>query len=160
MIGATVRCFRKKEKGKLRRGVWFLRGDGGGMYVSGDLDARSAPEWTVKQLANGETFWDVEEISLVEAIREVADYPLAVRTALGYLQTAPAEEKSEQPQQPRCDMCRFWYDQGDGEGVCRRLAPTARTTRREEDDYQRFPVWPLTLDNEWCGEWEGKGGGA
>lgn len=68
----------------------------------------------------------------------------------------------------RCDRCRFWkmdrfyadktvvVKNDDRSGECRRNAPIATIPKRSpEDDYSRLPIWPLTMANEWCGEWEG-----
>lgn len=61
-----------------------------------------------------------------------------------------------------CARCRWWdnkYDieeEENGTGVCRRHAPVATGRTTNEDDYERFPLWPLTLESEWCGDWEHK----
>jgi hypothetical protein len=65
---------------------------------------------------------------------------------------------------PQCGTCRFWEpDVVDGE--CRRRAPlltvgllpsfVARTPH-DEISYAREgeAVWPRTLKEDWCGEWE------
>jgi hypothetical protein len=45
-----------------------------------------------------------------------------------------------------CGSCRFWFARGD---ICRRRAPTT-------DSREWASVWPVTRDDEWCGEWEAR----
>ncbi len=56
----------------------------------------------------------------------------------------------------RCETCRFWdsphVDQQE-DGLCRRHAPRC-FPRKEESETLRYPRWPLTLNDEWCGEWQ------
>jgi hypothetical protein len=91
VIETTVRCFRRKNKGKLRRGVWLMtRPDGfRGMFVHGDRDDVQAPEWSVEQLAGGATPFEVEEITPEEAVAELAGWPDAVRAALAAFERHP-----------------------------------------------------------------------
>ena len=57
-----------------------------------------------------------------------------------------------------CRTCRFWLDmQHKGEGQCRRHAPQPRVSAdnvRQPDDVN--VVWPMMLDCDWCGEWQGE----
>lgn len=46
-----------------------------------------------------------------------------------------------------CDECKHWKGPDEhGRGECRRYAP--RPSRRME----RMPAWPLTVAQDWCGE--------
>jgi hypothetical protein len=59
---------------------------------------------------------------------------------------------------PTCETCPFWDGPDEvGTGICRRHAPTPakRSTEQdksEQDKSERFPVWPRTVEDEWCGE--------
>jgi hypothetical protein len=54
---------------------------------------------------------------------------------------------------PTCETCPFWDGPDEvGLGICRKHAPTPSTTRTEPEKSFRFPVWPLTVEDEWCGE--------
>jgi hypothetical protein len=62
-----------------------------------------------------------------------------------------------------CFSCRFWNDQeemrdGDGElwrqGECRRRAPTQSVTIGIHPPLPETGLWPTTLDEDWCGEFE------
>ncbi len=59
----------------------------------------------------------------------------------------------------QCGTCRFWQEQPtvDG-GRCRRHAPRPRVMTADEDagDDEQYVVWPLMLNTEWCGEWQGE----
>jgi len=61
-----------------------------------------------------------------------------------------------------CSSCRFWdldtNRNPDDVGICRRYPPTIPNAQSSVDDYQDYPVWPLTLDSEWCGEHKPKKG--
>jgi hypothetical protein len=48
-----------------------------------------------------------------------------------------------------CDSCRFWQIEGTQTGKCRRHAPTVIVL----DDRDQS-VWPYSLDDDWCGEYE------
>ncbi len=54
---------------------------------------------------------------------------------------------------PYCGTCPYW-DETDQPiiGICRKNAP--RPIRLLEDDgcYEAWPLWPTTLQSEWCGE--------
>jgi hypothetical protein len=65
------------------------------------------------------------------------------------------EVSTERPE--HCGRCRFWDPEDEREGTCRRHAPrpagvVIKVSGRKEFSYQEFPVWPLTLAHEWCGE--------
>lgn len=60
-----------------------------------------------------------------------------------------------------CSTCRFWQRDSMGVdkaviGECRRRSPAlvVITERGNQITATRFPE---TIDDEWCGEWEGKG---
>lgn len=47
-----------------------------------------------------------------------------------------------------CRNCRFWEPADEDEvGECRRRSP-------RPGDEQRPAWWPITADEDWCGEWE------
>jgi len=65
---------------------------------------------------------------------------------------------------PKCKTCRFFSGKKDDprlsldeinflQGVCRRHAPIPY--QGEEDELCSFP---LVMDEDWCGDWQGKGG--
>lgn len=67
--------------------------------------------------------------------------------------------------QPKCKACRFFSQNAavdgltaeeikEGEGFCRRHAPHPRKV--EHGDL--LVEFPRVYDNEWCGEWQRKGG--
>lgn len=66
---------------------------------------------------------------------------------------------------PTCSNCRYWEreDELSDGGICRRYPPSIRTTAMDDnDEYSGYPIWPLTLEDEWCGEHkpkENKGNG-
>jgi hypothetical protein len=52
-----------------------------------------------------------------------------------------------------CRVCRFWLapERSAGAGHCRRYAPKPNT---EPIPTQKCTEWPLTLRDDWCGEFE------
>jgi hypothetical protein len=57
-----------------------------------------------------------------------------------------------------CFNCHYW-DQDDedpvsGTGICRRYPPSISNKRMSIDaNYgAMYPAWPMTEENEWCGE--------
>jgi len=49
---------------------------------------------------------------------------------------------------PRCDHCRYWVRHlHRGRGTCHRNTP---------HPVAGFGVWPITLGNDWCGEFKAK----
>lgn len=57
-----------------------------------------------------------------------------------------------------CDSCRWWEDEHEdpeGSGICRRYAPKPRVFE-DSDVGPKYPIWPLTLNTEWCGEHQHK----
>ena len=51
-----------------------------------------------------------------------------------------------------CRDCRFWVEIGlPHKGVCHRHAPQPLTTKGSENV---APQWPLTMEGDWCGEFE------
>lgn len=61
---------------------------------------------------------------------------------------------------PSCPGCRFWDAFDARSGECRRHAPTAVQFAQTQDANERGgdsgAVWPVTSDDDWCGEWEAK----
>ena len=58
------------------------------------------------------------------------------------------------PEKTECGNCRFWERVGGAEGLCRRESPQGLVV---EDGEGRWGVewrWPLTLGEDWCGEWK------
>jgi hypothetical protein len=65
-----------------------------------------------------------------------------------------------------CRFCWFWdpiaqHDQSWQDGLCRRHAPRTWYSPRpldEEtlagDDANRYPYWPKTSEEEWCGDFK------
>jgi len=61
----------------------------------------------------------------------------------------------------KCETCRYWSGDAVSDGMCRRYAPRATVAAGENDDpdertFDRYPLWPRTLNTEWCGEWQAK----
>ena len=62
-----------------------------------------------------------------------------------------------------CGSCRFWRakegrtpdEQGDSD--CRRNAPVAAPWTEDGEYETNYVIWPVTLDTEWCGEWQERG---
>jgi hypothetical protein len=60
----------------------------------------------------------------------------------------------------KCADCKFWRpgeDQmswGEGVGECRRYAPRPEVDHRDDvsKPIRDFTIWPLTLDDQFCGE--------
>lgn len=44
-----------------------------------------------------------------------------------------------------CRSCRFYVE---ASGICRRRAPLA--------DAREWAMWPITREDDWCGEWEAR----
>lgn len=53
-----------------------------------------------------------------------------------------------------CTTCRWWYRLDDESGECRRHPPTVVPIFAEA-----MSCWPITHDDEWCGEWQPAGKG-
>lgn len=62
----------------------------------------------------------------------------------------------------KCSSCRFWEPdeelgkRGDS-GICRRYPPSIPSSEPLDSDFTDYPVWPRTMDYEWCGEHKPKG---
>lgn len=48
-----------------------------------------------------------------------------------------------------CLTCRWWFDLDGEQGECRRHPPTVVPIFAEA-----MSSWPITHDDEWCGEWQ------
>lgn len=67
----------------------------------------------------------------------------------------------------QCETCVFWKRKNDisEAGRCRRYAPKPINwfvpDSGEEDDAEPTPeaVWPVTWNDDWCGEWQSMFGG-
>jgi hypothetical protein len=66
------------------------------------------------------------------------------------------EERKE-----RCQTCKFWDTHGVAVaeiGICRKNAPVAQKASMKDCEdgtgYSRIPLWPETVDDDWCGEWQ------
>ena len=72
---------------------------------------------------------------------------------------ALAAHNAEMRARRRCANCVYWDEQTSTgptpEGFCRCHAPRPRTYRAGHDEEYR--AWPLTLADEWCGEFAGSG---
>lgn len=76
-----VRCFRRRENGTLRHGIWVMTRKIGsrGLFVHGDRNEIQAPRYTVEELGswvNG-GFIDVDEITPAEVLAELLSWPEA-----------------------------------------------------------------------------------
>lgn len=61
-------------------------------------------------------------------------------------------------EQMQCKTCRFWRKPMDRiSGECRRNAPKPIGWVAGNDDEENIPrveaVWPVTFDDDFCGEW-------
>jgi len=56
-------------------------------------------------------------------------------------------------ERPTCETCPYWEEQDKHQGLCRRHAPRSVIDGElpENEEYQQFPIYPITLDYEWCG---------
>ena len=53
----------------------------------------------------------------------------------------------------RCETCRFWETYSDPEsGRCRRNAPSVPWPSPGGKELLDDTVWPMTLNEDWCGE--------
>jgi len=57
-----------------------------------------------------------------------------------------------------CGECKFWEAEKEQStlGRCRRHAPKTITNGLSEKHVAVTTVWPLTTDQDWCGEWSAK----
>lgn len=62
----------------------------------------------------------------------------------------------ERVEPPTCEICRWWDKRADGgsDGRCRRNAPVQM--RYESADLGKRVLWPLTVRDDWCGEYAHK----
>ena len=74
-----VRCFRRRDKGDLRHGVWVMTGEARGIFFHGDRNSIDAPKWTIFDLENGSFFISVDEITPQQVLDELTDWPEATR---------------------------------------------------------------------------------
>ena len=69
----------------------------------------------------------------------------------------------------RCDQCKFWrqdFTESDPSkqslgGECRRHSPQPSYDPGpfydlDDQTFTYFPSWPITDDDDWCGEWQPK----
>jgi len=85
---------------------------------------------------------------------------MSANTDIGHSDNFPPHPK------PRCPTCRFWVKvdgfQNPIEGLvewgeCRRYPPHPWMIGEPGDDYDLDTgSWPVTTNNGWCGEWDGK----
>ncbi len=71
----TLRCFRRRDKGKIRHGVWVMT-ESTGLFIHGDRNEIQISRYNTATLEADSAF--TEEISSEEALREIASYPDAV----------------------------------------------------------------------------------
>jgi hypothetical protein len=74
-----VRCFRRRDKGELRHGIWVMTKEARGLFVHGDHNTFDAPKWTVFDLENGSMLCQVEEITPQQVLQELSNWPEAVQ---------------------------------------------------------------------------------
>ena len=53
-----------------------------------------------------------------------------------------------------CSGCRFWARVDGPSGSCRRRAPIVTAIRRPNGSDDVHALWPGTVADEWCGEFE------
>ena len=64
----------------------------------------------------------------------------------------PVNQPWNDPQEHGCDDCRFWVPpRGYVSSPCRRRAPITHS------EYGK-PIWPATMKDDWCGDWEMRDG--
>jgi hypothetical protein len=51
----------------------------------------------------------------------------------------------------RCDTCKHWDRKNEGEGLCRRNAPSPSVLSRSSS---YILVWPTTKPDDRCSEWQ------
>ena len=60
-----------------------------------------------------------------------------------------------------CGSCKFWDRRSGVAGRCRRNAPKPMGWVEGNDDEENIPrveaVWPVTFDDDFCGEWVKRG---
>ena len=54
-----------------------------------------------------------------------------------------------------CVNCVYWDRHSPAEGKCRRHAPVAALCPRNRES-DSTAVWPSTLPEDWCGEWQSR----
>jgi len=57
--------------------------------------------------------------------------------------------------QHKCEDCKFWEEEGDGQGWCLRYPPVA-ITNEQSGVVNLVNNWPLTMEDGWCGEFKAK----
>lgn len=67
---------------------------------------------------------------------------------------APTGTPEPEVRPERCAVCKWWEHEKEDIGECHRYAPRPEVPLGEVDDWAHFPVWPLTLLDEFCGEFE------
>lgn len=59
----------------------------------------------------------------------------------------------------KCETCKFWETYPDiekeGDGVCRRRSPTQTEGSIGTEEGSEYAIWPITLSDWWCGDYEG-----
>lgn len=59
-----------------------------------------------------------------------------------------------------CEHCKYWREESNGDGECRRRAPSSRLVFAGEPvegtESEALVYWPLTSHEDWCGEFEAK----
>ena len=66
-------------------------------------------------------------------------------------------DQSSESEVDNCDNCRFWRGGDDPVelGHCHRHAPPAVTQEKPNEDAREYlGEWPVTVFDDWCGEWE------
>ena len=60
----------------------------------------------------------------------------------------------------RCENCKFWIVTGGTDtglvGECRRNSPSPILEEKPVDSNFRYALWPVTVDKQWCGDYEKK----
>ena len=97
-IETSVRCFRKVEKGGVRRGLWLMTRPSGarGVFFHGDHCEIQAPACRLEDFESGDTPWHTEEITPEEALAELEpSWPEAAEQAREIFERHPMDEYAE-----------------------------------------------------------------
>ena len=92
-LRSTLRCFKRKEKGEFRHGIWLMLEGRRGEFFHGERDETQAPRHTLDELVKwsetGKGFLNVEEISLKQVLFELGTWLEGRRLALKLFREYP-----------------------------------------------------------------------
>jgi hypothetical protein len=59
-----------------------------------------------------------------------------------------------------CENCKFWEQTGATDtgliGECHKNSPSPQLEPSPDQSGMRFAVWPSTVQNQWCGDFENR----